>query len=268
MEQVQVGQAPKIAIRTAGQGPLVIFLHGIGGNSLNWTGQIEALSSDYRAAAWDMRGYGASDDYDGPFLLDAVTNDLLQILGHFKTERAHLVGLSMGGMIALEFYRRFPDRVRSLLLCNTNSGPGKDFTPQQKAEFIRLRKTPLLEGRTVAELIPSMLPVLLGTDPSAEAVRNITDSLQRLRPVSYIKAIEAIMDFDGSDILAGIDVPVHLIAGSDDKVTPLSTMQVMCQRIPGAGLSILENSGHLSNLEQPEAFNAILQDFLARQVDR
>lgn len=263
MELTHVGNGPKIAVRSVGKGPLVIFLHGIGGNSLNWTAQLAMLSPYYRAAAWDMRGYGASEDYDGPFLLDDVADDLRQVIDAFATHSAHLVGLSMGGMIALEFYRRFPGHVASLLLCNTNAGLSKDYTPEQKAEFIRLRKTPLLEGRKIEDIIPGMLPALLGEDPSPEAIDNITASLSLLRPNSYIKAIEAIMDFDCSDVLDRINVPVRLIAGSEDTVTPPQTMAAMCSHIVGTRLTVIEQAGHLSNLEQPDVFNQILLEFLA-----
>lgn len=262
MDLTHVGDHPKIAVRSTGTGPLVIFLHGIGGNSLNWSAQLEMLSPYYRAAAWDMRGYGASDDYDGPFRLDDVAGDLRQVIDAFGADSAHLVGLSMGGMIAVEFYRRFPDRVASLLLCNTNSGLGKDYTAEQKAEFLRLRKTPLLEGKKIEDAILGMLPALLGEDPSPEAIDNITASLRLLRPESYIKAIEAIMNFDCTDVLDRITVPVHLIAGSEDTVTPQQTMAVMCSHIGGARLSVIEQAGHLSNLEQPDAFNQILLEFL------
>lgn len=263
MELIHIGHAPKIAVRSVGNGPLVIFLHGIGGSSLNWTAQLTALSPYYHAVAWDMRGYGMSEDYDGPFLLDDVTDDLRQVLDTFTGDSAHLVGLSMGGMIAVEFYRRFPDRVASLLLCNTNAGLGGDYTPEQKAEFIRLRKTPLVNGKKIEDIIPDILPALLGKSPSQEAIHNITSSLRLLRPDPYIKAIEAIMDFDCTDVLEHVTVPVQLIAGNEDNVTPAQTMATMCSHISGAQLTVIEQAGHLSNLEQPDEFNQILLEFIA-----
>lgn len=262
-----IGDKPRIAVRSTGGGPLVLFLHGIGGNSLNWTGQLAAAGAFCRAAAWDMRGYGLSDDYDGSYDLDAVAGDLSGIIDHFGADRAHIVGLSMGGMVALEYYRRAPERVASLFLCNTNAGIGRDYSAAQKEEFVRLRKTPLIEGRTLKELVPGMLAVLLGAGPSPAAVEAITDSLLRLHPASYVKAIEAIIAFDCADVLPTISVPVHLVAGNEDRVTPLATMEVMQAAIPGAVLDVITPAGHLSNLEQPERFNEILLGFLQRQID-
>lgn len=260
------GADPRIARRCAGEGPLVVFLHGIGGNSLNWLGQLAAIGVSYRAVAWDMRGYGESDDYDGPLRLDDLAADLLALIDAESAATAHLVGLSMGAMIALEFYRRHPQRVATLTLSNTNAGLLREFTAAQKAEFIALRKTPLLSGMSPADLVPIQLPVLLGEAPDDEAADAIASSLRLLRPSSYIKAIEAIVDFDSTDLLPRIDVPVLLIGSTDDKVTPAQHMASRKAAIAGAELAVIERAGHLGNIEAPEVFNAILRGFLARHM--
>ena len=259
-----VGASPRIAIDVLGCGPLVVFLHGIGGNRRNWTAQIAAVAAEHRAVAWDMRGYGDSDDYTGALRLDDICADLARVLDHFHCVAAHLVGLSMGGMIAQEFYRRYPDRVRSLVLCNTNAGIGVDFSPGQKEEFVELRRRPLLEGKTPVDLIPAMRGVLFGSAPPPSAIAAIEDSLATLHTESYIKAIEAIIEFDSADILGKIRVPSLLIGATDDKVTPLDTMRDMAERIPCAKLVVLDGAGHLSNLEQPKVFNHLLVDFLTQ----
>lgn len=270
MNMSSIGEMPRVALRHDGKvgGPLVLFLHGIGGNSLNWVEQLREIAPFAHAVAWDMRGYGLSEDYEGPYSLDAVAHDIDRIVDHFGSPRVHLVGLSMGGMVALEYYRRSPARVASMLLCNTNAGIARDYSDAQKAEFVRLRKAPLVAGRSLEEMIPNMLPVLLGAQPTAAAVAAITDSLRRLHPQSYIKAIEAIVDFDCADVLPLITVPVHLVASDEDKVTPAETMRMMVPAIPGATFDLIAGAGHLSNLEAPERFNAILVDFLERQLGR
>ena len=102
-----IGPAPKIAVDYAGQGDLVVFLHGIGGNRRNWRAQLPVFAAaGFRAVAWDARGYGDSDDYDGPLDFYAFRDDLARVLDHFSAETANIVGLSMGGRIAASFHAK------------------------------------------------------------------------------------------------------------------------------------------------------------------
>ena len=111
---VFVDGAPRLALDMAGSGPLVLLMHGIGGNRSNWTDQVEALAGSFTAVAWDARGYGDSDDYEGALDFGDFARDALRVLDRFGARRAHLVGLSMGGRIAQDFCARFPDRVATL----------------------------------------------------------------------------------------------------------------------------------------------------------
>ena len=104
-------------------------MHGIGGNRTNWHDQLPAFGARYRAVAWDARGYGLSDDYDGPLSYDDFCGDILRVLDHFGARKAHLVGLSMGGFIAQDFYAHHPERVASLVLADTRPGYEKGFDP-------------------------------------------------------------------------------------------------------------------------------------------
>src|SRR5687768_9061073 len=117
-----VGPAPRLAVSVAGEGPLVLFLHGIRGNRGNWSKQVQSFATHYRAAAWDARVYGGSDDYPGPLQFDHFSGDVLRVVEHFGVERAHLVGLSMGGRIARNVALRFPERLKSLTLVSTTPG--------------------------------------------------------------------------------------------------------------------------------------------------
>jgi 3-oxoadipate enol-lactonase len=258
------GSSPAIALQELGEGPLVIFLHGIGGNAGNWIRQLQALSKDYLAVAWDMRGYGNSEDFDGPFEVEDICNDLLSVINYYDVNQAHVVGLSMGGMIAQQFYLRHPGKVSSLVLANTNAGIGVAFSQQQKTEFVHLRRQPLLEGMEPTDLVQTMLDTLLGENPPQSAIDNISASIASLHKTSYIKAIEAIIDFDCSAVLAKISVPVLFIGSSLDRVIPVDSMKAMSKVFSGSQLYIFDGVGHLSNLERPEEFNELLLDFLAQ----
>src|SRR5262245_7941147 len=116
-----IGPAPRIAVEHMGSGPLVVFLHGIGGNRSNWRDQLPVFAERFHAVAWDARGYGDSDDYDGPLSYDDFCCDLVRVLGHFNADRAHLVGLSMCGFIAKDFYGLISTRVGWLVLAYTGT---------------------------------------------------------------------------------------------------------------------------------------------------
>src|SRR5690349_16598484 len=110
----------RIHYERGGDGPLLVLLHGIGSNAKSWQHQLQGLADEYDVVAWDMRGYGSSSDPEQPFGISDLADDLAGLIDHLGFERTHLGGLSMGGVLALEFYGRHPERVRSLILADTN----------------------------------------------------------------------------------------------------------------------------------------------------
>ena len=139
-----------------------MFLHGIGGNRSHWDDQLAAFAPDFTACAPDARGYGDSDDYDGPLAFGDLAGDLLRVIDHFGAARAHLVGLSLGGRVARDFCLRHPDRVATLVLCNTHAGFDA-LAPDQVDAFVRSRHGPLAAGRTPRELAPELARNVLGS---------------------------------------------------------------------------------------------------------
>lgn len=258
---------PRIAVDHIGVGELVIFLHGIGGNRTNWHDQLPAFSEYFHAISWDARGYGQSDDYDGPLDFGDFAVDLARILEHFGAARAHLVGLSMGGVIAMDFARRFPDRVATLTLCDTMPGFGH-LTEAQRNEFIRLRQEPLLAGKEPRDIAPVVAKTLLGKSPRPGCFERLVASMTALHKESYIKTITGSVNYARPLEIEKITVPVHIIVGDEDMLTPPSMSQEMARRIPGAGITVIEHAGHLSNIEQPEAFNRAALAFLIEHRDR
>jgi 3-oxoadipate enol-lactonase len=262
-ETVLIGPAPRIAVEHAGEGELVLFLHGIGGNRRNWRGQLAAFAAaGWRAAAWDARGYGGSDDYGGPLDFHAFRDDLARALDHFGAERAHIVGLSMGGRIAASFHAAYPERVRSLTLCDTHLGFAH-FSEEARAEFVRLRKEPLLAGKAPKDIAPVVARTLIGDPANAEAFAQLVDSMSRLHKESYIKTIEASVGMDHAELYAGIDKPTLVVVGALDRLTTPDMAREIVARIPGARLAVIEGAGHLSNIENPAAFDRAVLDFLA-----
>jgi 3-oxoadipate enol-lactonase len=246
--------SPRIAVEVAGRGPLVAFLHGIGGNRNHWQPQLNFVARHgFRAAAWDARGYGDSEDYAGGLQFDDFTSDLLRLVDHLGEKRAHLVGLSMGGRIARNFALKHPGRVHSLTLANTS--PGFDaLSADEVLKFVDERR-----NRT-----PESTRRLLGSRARPGAHEALLNSFHALRNDSYLKTLEASVAQDRAAPLEKIAVPTLVITGDEDRVYPLALMQRMAQRIPNSELVVLESCGHLSNLEQPERFNEVVLDFLNR----
>ena len=257
METVFVEPAPRLAVSVAGEGELVLFLHGIRGNRRNWAAQIEFFSRRFKAAAWDARGYGESDDYEGALQFDYLTGDVMRVAEHFKAQKLHLVGLSMGGRIARNVALRAPERLHSLVLISSN--PGFDaMSPESVKRFVTERRT-----RT-----PQTLAKLLGSRANRAAYDELLDSVARIHDASYQKTLEASVAQDRAAPIEQIRVPTLVIAGEEDTVYPPELAEQMARRIPGAELLMLERTGHLANLEQPDRFNKAVFDFVSRHSAR
>jgi len=268
MRQVQrTAGLVSLAYEAQGSGPLVVFLHGIGGNRTNWYEQLDQFGDRFCAVTWDARGYGASDDPPQTLKFSDYAEDLNRLLDHLKAERAHLVGLSMGGMIIQDFYARYSQRVATLSLVDTSSGFG-GTSEEVKRDFLSRRLDPLEKGMTPADIAPGVVQVLAGKS-APEAVRaKLRASLSALRVEPYKQALHAIITTDFRSVLATIKVPTLVIVGDEDVVTPPPASDFLVKSIPGASLITIPQAGHLTNLEKPEAFRAALRPFLEQHAQR
>jgi len=164
----RIGAAPQIAVDRMGSGDLLVFLHGIGGNKRNWHDNLPAFAAHWHAVAWDARGYGESDDYEGPLTFSDFAHDVVRVLDHFGAAKAHIVGLSMGGRIALDFAALYPNRLLTLTLCDTHRG-FSHFSEEKRREFVRLRKEPLEQGAEPKDIAGLVAKTLVGPKASREA---------------------------------------------------------------------------------------------------
>ena len=247
--------APRIACDIAGRGPFAIFLHGIGGNRTNWRANLPAFAPHFACAAWDARGYGASDDYDGALAFDDFVADLLRVLDHFGVERAHLVGLSMGGRIAMRCALLHPQRVATLTLLDTHEG-FEAFSPEQRQAFVDSRRAPLLAGKEPRDIAEPVARTLVSPGARPEHLQQLVDSIAALHKDSYIKSLEATVAQVTLGDIAAIRAPAHFVVGAEDRLTPPPMHQEMAAKLGAAPVSVLTGAGHLSNIEASEAFNA------------
>jgi len=257
----RIGPDPHISVNEFGEGELLVLMHGIGGNKRNWVTNIEVFGKHFKTVAWDARGYGESDDYPGDLEFSDFADDLNRVLDHYGVEKAHLLGLSMGGRIAFSFCEKYSHRISSLTLCDTHKG-FKHFTKEQQEEFIRLRKEPLLAGKEPKDIAPVVAKTLIGRPENKMTFDALVDSMSRLHKESYIKSIEASVRGDHTDILHQIKVPTLVVVGELDRLTSPELAKDIADNIPGAKLEIIRDAGHLSNIENSDAFNKAVLDFL------
>lgn len=261
-KMIRIGPAPYIAVHHAGEGPLVVFLHGIGGNKTNWRDQLPTFAAHFHAVAWDARGYGDSDDYQGPLRYQDFADDLARVIDHFGAKRAHLVGLSMGGLIMQEFHVRHAGRIASMTICDSRATFGSGPSPDANAEFIRLRLKPLQEGKEPKDIAPIVAKSLVAPDAPPEIVQRLIDSISALHKVSYMKTLEARGTWKCSFDPRTVKVPTLVVCGAEDKLTPPSASQEIADAIAGARLALIPGAGHLSNIEKPIEFNRVVLAFL------
>lgn len=250
-------------VESRGQGEPVVFLHGIGGNRHNWGAQLSEFGARYRALALDLRGYGESDDFDGELIFEDFVEDVAKVAIALELPPLHLVGLSMGGLVAQAFYAAHPERVASLTLVACSPGSAPVFPGERRASFAEARLKPLEQGGSVETLAGSLAPSLVSPQAPPEIVAAVRDSLLRLRVPNYLRTLRARLAIEPFLDLAAIDVPVLVMAGSADRLAPPSQMQDIARRIRGSRFVLVEHAGHLLNLERAAQFNRALEDFLA-----
>ena len=257
--------SPKIAFTQIGTGDLVIFIHGIGGNKENWYQNMEVLSKTFNVVALDLRGYGESEDFLGPMNFSDVADDIQRLVLFLGEKKCHVVGLSMGAQISLYFYEKYPDLTQSLVLCDAPLG-FQDFTESEREKFIRLRRKPIEDGTDLKTMAINIADTLIGKKSNKLAYDQLVESMVKLRKETYLKAIDTFVKSDHYNIFPKLDIPVLVLVGELDNLTPVSMAKEISHKIGGSILKIISNAGHLSNIENPGEFNKVVLGFLSNLV--
>jgi pimeloyl-ACP methyl ester carboxylesterase len=249
----------RIAYESAGEGPPLVFLHGVLGDSREWWRQLSGLADEFTVIAWDAPGCGRSSDPVAPFGTADWAGALAGLLEAIGVERAHVAGLSWGGTVALELYRRRPERVRSLILVDTYAGWKGSLSTQECASRVEssLRQAEMPASALAARWVPS----LLRESAPAGLAEEIASVIAGARPPMLGLMAQAMGSTDQRDLLPRIDVPTLLLWGEADARSPLSVAEDFREAIPGAKLVVIPDAGHMSNMEQPERFNAAVRQF-------
>lgn len=236
----------------------VVLLHAFPLHSGMWQRQIAALERRHRVVALDYRGLGQSKPSAEPSTLPRLAEDVRALLAHLRIERAAVAGLSMGGYLSLELYRQAPALFRGLALCDTKATADTD---EGKATREKFAVTALEKG--LEWVADEMIPKLLKPDPDPAIAREVRELIRRGTPAGVAAAQRGMAQRpDSTPTLASIACPTLVVVGEQDSLTPVKDSQHMAKAIPGAKLVKVKDAGHLSNLENPEAFNRALVEFV------
>ena len=239
----------------------LLLVHGFPLDRRLWAAQVGAFVNMTRVITPDLRGHGRSQVAPGPFTMEQHADDLAALLDHLRVRHAVVAGLSMGGYVAFAFWRRYPERVRGLILADTRAEPDSAaIRIGRDAASARVQQT------GAAAYADEMLPRLLA--PASLANMKIVGAVRKMmaeQPVEgIVGALGGLRDrVDSRATLPTITVPTLVIAGDADVITPPADARALAAAIPGARLAVILRAGHLSPLENPRAFNAAVRPFLS-----
>ncbi len=257
------GRGINVAFDDAGAGQsAVVLLHGFPFNRTMWREQLSALADARRVITPDLRGHGETEASGEVSTMEEMAGDVAALLDELGVDRpVALGGLSMGGYVALAFYRLFPARVRALVLADTRPQADTDDARRTRDETARRALTEGMSAVADAMLPKLLAPATLRERP--EVVARVREMILSTSPEGAAAALRGMAARrDQTDLLPDIGVPTLIVVGSEDAITPPPVSDDMRRQIPGARMEVIEGAGHVSNVERPAEFNRAVADFL------
>jgi pimeloyl-ACP methyl ester carboxylesterase len=250
----------EVAYERVGQGPPLVLVHSAGGDAREWHRQMTGLADEFTVVAWDEPGAGRSSDVPADFGLAGYATALAALV-ETLTAPAHVCGLSWGGTVALELYRRRPELVATLVLADTYAG-WKGSLPDQELHA-RVASVERMLGAPAGTVHPAF-PGLFAGRPRREIKELLNAVAADVRPESLRAVLGAIAEADLRAVLPRITAPTLLVWGELDARSPLSVAREFARAVPHAELVVIPGAGHMSNLERPDEFNAAVRAFCRR----
>ena len=262
MPQITSGDAD-IFYEVLGSGPPVVLLHPFPANHNLWKPAAQALITRYRVILPDLRGHGESDVGDGPATMKKHAADIARVLDHEEVRRAAFVGVSIGGYVLFEFWRKYGERVDALVLCNTKA---QADTPEARA--VRLQAATFVLDRGTELFFGSMIPKLMGKttrDTRPDLVEGALRMMRSMSPEDVAMVQRGMAERqDSMETLKTINVPTLLMTGDEDILTGIAEAELMRQNLSGSEINVIAKAGHYSPWEQPEEVGKLLRQFLDR----
>ncbi len=256
----------KIYYEVRGSGPPLVLIEGLGYASWMWTMQTDDLSKDHKLIIFDNRGVGKSDKPNYPYTINMFSDDLKAVLDSTNEMSAHILGVSMGGMIAQEFALRHPERVRSLILVSTHhGGPDVEPAPQDVLQAMFGEPPPDIKSEKELYIYKMSYAFAKGwIEKNRKLLEKIIElRLKEIPPwEAYMNQVHAAVTFNASKEVSKINKPVLIIHGEQDRVVPVSNALKLHSKIKNSMLIILKNTGHLLIIERAKDFNNLVREFV------
>jgi 3-oxoadipate enol-lactonase len=249
-----------------GRGEPVLLIMGLAYTSHMWYRSRPTLSARYRTVALDNRGVGRSDAPTGPYSMASMASDAARVLDAAEIERAHVFGVSMGGMIAQEFALHYPTRVRSLILgCTAAGGPTAVRAEREATDMLMARAQ-----MTAEQAAAAAIPFIYDAATSRERIDQDTEIRRPWfpRPEAYAAQLQGVFGWESYPRLSAIRAPTLVIHGESDRLVPPANARLIAARIPGARLVLIPHAGHIFLTDQTEAAHRAILGFLAEHGGR
>ncbi|MEO6059118.1 MAG: alpha/beta hydrolase [Candidatus Limnocylindria bacterium] len=264
MDQLDVGGL-RVAYERKGAGPPLVLLHGFVGDSREWRPQIDALSDAFTVVAWDAPGSGRSSDPPESFRMADYADCLAGLVQALHLGRPHVVGLSFGGALALELYRRHPGVPSSLVLASAYAGWTGSLAPEARDQ--RLAATLETADLPSDEFVGAMIGGMFSETAAPQAVDGFAAIMAEFHPSGFRTMARALAEADLRDVLPHIEVPTLLLYGDRDVRAPLAVAEDLHSAIPNSRLVVLPGVGHMSSVESAQQFTAEVRGFLQDRQD-
>ena len=264
MDSVDV-EGMRIAFRQNGSGPPLLLLHGALADSRDWLQQLDAFATEFTVVAWDAPGCGTSDDLpSADYGLDQLTDTLAGFIRVTNLGRPHVLGLSLGSILAISLQARHPTVPRSLILASAYAGWAGSLPAAEVHRRTRLTLRDL--ERPTAETAREFVATLLPADAPREQVDNQLTMITQARPATTRAIVTQIAPVDLRPVLHRIDVPTLLLYGDADARAPAHVAEALHDQIPGSVLVQLPGVGHCGHLQAPDQWNDAVQTFLRQRA--
>lgn len=245
-----------------GGGPWLTFIHQLAGDLSVWDQQAGYFRHDFQVLRYDLRGHGGTAVSEDTFDIKTLSDDLAELLGKLGASSTHVVGLSIGGMVAQQFATDHPDKLNSLTVVGAPA-----FTPQETRPVFEERALSVRKNGT-ASIVEATLERWLTADfrnRHPEVIEQIGETIARTPAEGFARAAEALRTFDARDTLASVEKPTLVVSGKHDNGTTTAASKMISDLVPGARLEILD-AAHLSPIEESQRFTAILEALLHQSV--
>jgi 3-oxoadipate enol-lactonase len=245
-----------------GQGQPIVFIHGLGSSACDWEMQVPVFSKQYQVVTFDLRGHGKSGKPRGPYSISLFSTDTAELITGLGLAPTHVVGISLGGMIALQLAVSAPDLVKSLTVVNA----GPEFVVRTAKEYLQVLQRQVIVRLLGMRRMGEVLSKRLFPKPGQQELRQLfVERWAANDPRAYRDAMQAIVGWSVTDHLNSIQCPTLVIAADQD-YTPVATKEAYVARMPHAELVVISDSRHATPVERPEEFNEVLAAFLSRQA--